>query len=66
MDVNSSLHKFLRNVKYVVTSYWSPQTGLAKKYPKVVQLPMTYLCNSRCVMCNIWKMDYSNEFVDLF
>ena len=62
MDVNSSLHKFLRNVKYVVTSYWSPQTGLAKKYPKVVQLPMTYLCNSRCVMCNIWKMDYSNEF----
>lgn len=62
MNVNSQLFKFLRDVKYVVTSKWSPQTGMSKRYPKVVQLPMTYLCNSRCVMCNIWKMDYSNEF----
>lgn len=62
MDVNSRFFKQLRNVKYFLTAYWSPQTGLRKKYPKVVQLPMTYLCNSRCVMCNIWKMDYSNEF----
>jgi len=35
--------------------------GGGKKHPKVIQLPITYKCNSRCVMCNIWKMDYSNE-----
>jgi len=32
-----------------------------KKYPKVIQLPITYKCNSRCVMCNIWKMNKKNE-----
>lgn len=35
--------------------------GGGKKYPKVIQLPITHKCNSRCVMCNIWKKDYSNE-----
>ena len=35
--------------------------GSEKKYPKVIQLPITYNCNSKCVMCNIWQMDYSNE-----
>lgn len=37
------------------------ESGKRKRYPKVFQLPITYKCNSRCVMCNIWKMDYSNE-----
>lgn len=37
------------------------ESGKNKIYPKVIQLPITYKCNSRCVMCNIWKMDYSNE-----
>jgi len=32
-----------------------------KKYPKVIQLPITYKCNSRCVMCDVWQMDHSNE-----
>ena len=32
-----------------------------KRYPHVVQLPITYQCNSKCIMCNVWKMDYSNE-----
>lgn len=35
--------------------------GDKKKHPKVIQLPITYNCNSRCVMCNIWQMDHSNE-----
>jgi MoaA/NifB/PqqE/SkfB family radical SAM enzyme len=35
--------------------------GSRKKYPKVLQLPITYKCNSRCVMCNIWKMDHNGE-----
>jgi len=40
---------------------WTKVKGDKKKYPKVVQLPVTYRCNSKCVMCNIWQMDYSNE-----
>lgn len=35
--------------------------GSQKRYPKVLQLPITYNCNSRCVMCNIWQMDHSKE-----
>lgn len=35
--------------------------GSKKKYPKVLQLPITYMCNSHCVMCNIWQMDPKNE-----
>ncbi|KMQ51545.1 radical SAM domain protein [Chitinispirillum alkaliphilum] len=35
--------------------------GTRKRYPKVIQLPITYRCNAKCVMCNIWKMDHSNE-----
>lgn len=49
---------FLRNVTFFRIS------GGKKKYPKVIQLPLTYACNAKCIMCNIWKMDYSNE-VDL-
>ncbi len=46
---------FLKNAKLIRVS------GLRKRYPRVIQLPITYRCNSRCVMCNIWKMDWSNE-----
>lgn len=35
--------------------------GSTKKYPKVLQLPITYKCNSHCVMCNIWQMNHENE-----
>jgi len=35
--------------------------GSEKKYPKVMQLPITYNCNAQCVMCNIWQMDHSGE-----
>ncbi len=36
-------------------------SGLKKKYPRVIQLPITYKCNSKCVMCNIWKMNSDDE-----
>lgn len=36
--------------------------GTEKEYPEVIQLPITYHCNSKCVMCNIWQMDWSNEY----
>ncbi|MBK8443764.1 MAG: radical SAM protein [Sphingobacteriales bacterium] len=50
-----------KSLKLLVTARWTPEDGTAKRYPKVVQMPMTYRCNAKCVMCNIWKMDWSNE-----
>jgi len=29
--------------------------------PRSLMINLTYLCNSRCVMCNIWKMKPKNE-----
>lgn len=36
-------------------------SGLEPKYPLVLQLPITYKCNSRCVMCNIPNMKVKKE-----
>lgn len=35
--------------------------GKKKRYPTVLQLPITNRCNSRCVMCNIPQMGHANE-----
>jgi len=48
-------------IKMLLHSSFFKIKGDKKKYPKVIQLPITYKCNSRCVMCNIWKMDNSDE-----
>lgn len=53
--------KLLASAAFLAGSAFSKVTGGKKKYPKVVQLPVTYRCNSKCVMCNIWQMDHSNE-----
>lgn len=34
---------------------------MSDKYPRVIQLPLTLQCNSRCAMCNVWNMDHSGE-----
>ncbi len=49
------IFSFLKNVRLRKIS------GSKKKYPLVIQLPITYKCNSKCTMCNIWKMDSENE-----
>lgn len=36
---------------------FSKETGKEKKYPEILQLPITYKCNSRCRVCNIWKIN---------
>ncbi len=60
MSIKTKLIKLNDLVKntwqYNVSSHW-------QKLPyKSVQLVVTYQCNSRCVMCNIWKMKPKNEF----
>lgn len=58
---NSKYFKYFQIIRFFSNSSIRQISGDKKKHPKVVQLPLTYKCNSKCVMCNIWKMDYSNE-----
>ncbi len=58
---NKKLYEGLKALRFLQTSSFSRIDGSKKKYPKVIQLPITYNCNSRCVMCNIWQMDHSGE-----
>lgn len=58
---NKKLFLVAKALQFLQTSSFSEINGSNKKYPKVIQLPITYNCNSKCVMCNIWKMDHSNE-----
>ncbi|MFH1457011.1 MAG: radical SAM protein [Patescibacteria group bacterium] len=48
-------------LKLVLSTSIFKINGKAKKYPKVIQLPITNKCNSKCKMCNVWKMDNSND-----
>jgi len=41
--------------QYNVTSLWRPLS------PTYVLISLTYNCNSRCIMCNIWKIHPKNE-----
>lgn len=58
---NKKLFLIAKALRFLQTSSFKKIDGSNKKYPKVIQLPITYNCNSKCVMCNIWKMDHSNE-----
>ena len=58
---NKKLFLIAKALRFLQTSSFTFIDGSQKKYPKVIQLPITYNCNSRCVMCNIWQMDHSGE-----
>lgn len=61
IKTNKKIYLFAKVLRLILTSSYIEIDGSKKKYPKVIQFPITYKCNSRCVMCNIWKMDHSNE-----
>ena len=58
---NKKLFLIAKALRFLQTSSFSRIDGSKKKYPKVIQLPITYNCNAKCVMCNIWQMDHSGE-----
>lgn len=58
---NAKLLSIAKLIKLGLTAKISSPRGNKKLKPKVLQLPITYNCNSKCVMCNVWKMDHSNE-----
>jgi MoaA/NifB/PqqE/SkfB family radical SAM enzyme len=58
---NKKLVSIVKALRLLQTTTLTKIDGSEKKYPKVIQLPITYNCNARCVMCNIWQMDHSGE-----
>lgn len=58
---NKKLFLIAKALRFLQTSSLTKIDGSKKKYPKVIQLPITYNCNAKCVMCNIWQMDHSGE-----
>jgi len=58
---NKKLFLIAKALRFLQTSSLVEIDGGKKKYPKVIQLPITYNCNAKCVMCNIWQMDHSGE-----
>ena len=57
----SKIYPVLSTFWFLSTLKLIPIKGAGKKYPKVIQLPITYFCNARCVMCDVWNMDHSGE-----
>lgn len=50
------------SLKYILNWHHLPSRRQGKTgYPTILNLPITDNCNSRCVMCDIWKNDSRNE-----
>ncbi|MBU4468620.1 MAG: radical SAM protein [Candidatus Omnitrophica bacterium] len=56
-----NIYKIAKAIRYLLISSLIKIDGSKKKYPRVVQLPITYRCNSRCKMCYIWQKDWSTD-----
>lgn len=61
IEKDKRIFNILRIFKFLSTVIIKKLDGSIEKYPKVIQFPITYKCNSRCVMCNIWNMNHENE-----
>ncbi len=59
--MNYTLTELLKTSYFFLSASFKMPDGSRKRLPRVIQLPITYRCNSKCVMCNIWQMDHSNE-----
>ncbi|MFH1728845.1 MAG: radical SAM protein [Pseudomonadota bacterium] len=51
-----TFYNIVRLLRYFLMASVLRINGSKKKYPKVLQLPITYRCNSKCKMCNIWNV----------
>ena len=51
----------LRLLKLVIKALFLSETGMKRRHPIALQFPITTRCNARCEMCNIWRMDRSED-----
>lgn len=61
LESNNKTKKIFKVLKDFKNSTLIEESGGKKKYPKVLQMPITTRCNSKCVMCNIPNMNKENE-----
>ena len=55
------LYRYVDFARFLFSTQISRIKGTERIYPRVIQLPITYFCNARCIMCDVWNMDHSNE-----
>ena len=53
------IHKVGRTIEGIYQ--YNVENNIRPLKQKAVSIALTYQCNSRCVMCNIWKMKPKNE-----
>lgn len=56
---HNKLYKLVKLLKFICFSEW--KDAIKHDYPKVLQFPITNKCNSKCVMCNVYKLNSQNE-----
>jgi len=58
---NRKIYKIFELLNFLFKSRILPVNCLKKKYPTVLQFPITFKCNAKCEMCNVWNMENNNE-----
>jgi MoaA/NifB/PqqE/SkfB family radical SAM enzyme len=53
----------VKKIGEIINGCWryNVQSKIATLSPRSLMINLTYKCNSRCVMCNIWKINPKNE-----
>jgi len=60
--IKKNVSRYIQYISYVYEWYVNPaRFRKAPTYPTVLNLPITDNCNSRCVMCSVWKTHSKNE-----
>ena len=61
INISPRYKNILRILKRSYQSFTYVESPYSNNLPKVLQFPITTKCNAKCVMCNIWQMDYSKD-----
>ena len=56
---HQQLYKLLKLIQFILQCQWKKKYSI--KYPEVLQFPITNVCNSNCVMCNVKSNISKNE-----
>lgn len=58
---NRTIYRYIKVLNFLKNSKWVKENYYKKKYPQILQFPITNKCNSKCVMCNVPGFDSKGE-----